>query len=65
MVLPKVRFHLPVGAIAVDGESSPAMRVGATGDGAAVYEIGVGCNIIVPAIPAVFRYERGDIVFFL
>ena len=62
MVLFQVRLDLPIEAIAVDGNASSSMRIGAAGNGTAIDEVRVRRHIIVSAKPAVFCDEGGDVV---
>ena len=62
MVLLQVCFEFPVEAIAVNGEASSFSRIGAVGNWAAVYKVGVGSHIVVSAVPAILSYEGGNIM---
>ena len=62
MVLFKMCFHLPIEAVAVDGDAPSPMRIGTAGNGAAIDEVGVRRHVVVPTVPAVFCYEGGDVM---
>ena len=65
MVLFDVRFELPVQTIAVNWETSSSVWIGTEWDWAAIYKVGIGRDVVMPAVAAVFCDECPYIMLFL